>query len=76
MKYLASLIILGFGILTAKGQGTVTLSGQVKDEQTSKVLEFCNVSYYSFQDSLISGTATNQKCIDAKVPDIRLIYLK
>jgi hypothetical protein len=61
MKYLASLIILSIGFLPAFGQGAVTLTGQVKDELSNNPLEFCNVSYYSFQDSLISGTATDQR---------------
>ncbi len=62
MKNLFVIVILGFGIiLPAFGQGNVTLSGQVKDEQSKEPLEFCNVSFYSFQDSLISGTATDQR---------------
>lgn len=61
MKTITVLFLLGIGCLSAFGQGSVTITGQVRDEQTKDPLEFCNVSFFSFQDSLISGTATNQK---------------
>ena len=46
-------------ILLAQPQ--VELSGQVKDTQTKKALEFCSISVFDTNDSLITGSVTNNK---------------
>lgn len=61
MKSIYTLIICSIISSAALGQARVSLSGQIKDEQSHEPLEFCNVSFYTLQDSLVGGTATNQR---------------
>lgn len=37
------------------------VSGQIKDAQTKKIIEFCTVRIFNMKDSLISGAVTNSK---------------
>ncbi|HNW99658.1 MAG TPA: TonB-dependent receptor [Bacteroidales bacterium] len=53
----AGIIFLSCNILSAKN--TLDISGQVKDNQTKKALEFCSVSVFNSKDSLITGTVTD-----------------
>ena len=61
MKYFPVTLILLFSIQISYGQGTISISGQVRDEESKEALEFCNVSFYNVKDSLITGTATDQR---------------
>ncbi|MCF6364893.1 MAG: TonB-dependent receptor family protein [Bacteroidales bacterium] len=42
-------------------ENNIGVSGQVKDEQSKKVIEFCNVRVFNMKDSLITGGVTDQK---------------
>jgi len=61
MKLHILALLFFVSVTEISGQGPVTLTGQVKDESTRDPLEFCNISFYNLQDSLISGTATDQR---------------
>ncbi len=50
-------IIINISVLFAQGQVTVT--GQVKDMQTKKSLEFCSVTVVNAKDSLIKNCVTD-----------------
>lgn len=43
------------------GQEKVEITGQIKDEQTKNVLEFCSIAAYNLKDSLITGGVTDNK---------------
>lgn len=61
MKRLLTLIIILFlnsSLLSAKPETEVT--GQVKDNQTKKALEFCSIAVYNASDSLITGAITDE----------------
>ncbi|MFH0866071.1 MAG: TonB-dependent receptor [Bacteroidota bacterium] len=57
-RFLVTLFICAsYNILSAQVQIEVT--GQVKDNQTKKALEFCSVSVFNPADSLITGSVTD-----------------
>ena len=55
---IVSLMNIGNNMLA---QMSFDVSGQVKDEQTKKALEFCSVRVFDMKDSLITGSATDSK---------------
>lgn len=61
MKFLFTLLSLCFCFTMLHAQSKVELTGQVKDAQTKKNLEFCAISVFNQKDSLITGSVTNEK---------------
>jgi hypothetical protein len=56
--YVLLLILINGGF--AMAQGKVDVTGQVKDPETKRSLEFCSVAVLNAKDSLISGGVTDQ----------------
>lgn len=61
-KFYALLIIILSGISSNMfAENNIGVSGQVKDEQSKEVIEFCNVHVFNMKDSLITGGVTDDK---------------
>ncbi len=56
-----TLITLAFFVFnTSKAQSLVEVTGQIKDADSKKALEFCTIAALNKKDSLISGTVSDQ----------------
>lgn len=60
MKKVIFLLSAVIAFSALKGQ-KAEISGQIRDAQNKEPLEFCSVSVFNSNDSLITGTVTNQK---------------
>lgn len=58
-RILLSLLVL-FALTSASAQSTLEITGQVKDGETKKSLEFCTISAFDKKDSLITGAVSDQ----------------
>lgn len=59
MNRLTITLLVLFSCSTLFAKQNIEITGQVKDNQTKKTLEFCSVSAYTPSDSLITGSVTN-----------------
>lgn len=55
------LVISLFTYQTASAQSVVEVTGQVKDAESKKSLEFCTIRFYNPKDSLITGGVTDER---------------
>jgi len=59
MKRKLTIILIFLSSIILSSQAQVTVSGQVKDMQTKKALEYCSVSIINAKDSLIKNCVTD-----------------
>jgi hypothetical protein len=61
MKFIFTILLFSLSYSIIFAQDKIEITGQVKDNQTKEVLEFCNISILNAKDSLITGAVTNNK---------------
>lgn len=59
-KFFTILSLVLFAFTNVKSQAPVEVSGQIKDAESKKALEFCTVSAFNKKDSLITGTVSDE----------------
>ena len=59
-KFFIILSLVFFAFTNVKSQTPVEISGQIKDAESKKALEFCTVSAFNKKDSLITGTVSDE----------------